>query len=119
MVQEDAEQSEPLASSSSSSWTHVNGDVTVSTSSPLASPLHSMTGTLHDLKKRRSRLLQLRLFGPKTAANGGCLASTGCDDSVQTSRSVDEIYGHNNNWSQRQSRLVRAAASCEHCCRLM
>jgi len=122
----DAELTEPISSSSSSSWSHVNGDITLSTSSqhPVGvspsswTPQSTTAGTLHDLKKRRSRELQLRLFGAKMGANGADLTSTDHDGTVHASLSVAEIYGHSNSsLPQRQNRLVQAAA--EHCCRLM
>ena len=121
-VQDDADQSEPANSSSSSpsTWSHINGDITLSTSSRrqliISSPHPQSTsaGTLHDLKKRRSRDLQLRLFGCTTSTNGGGVTSADFHPSL----TVAEIYGHSNG-SQRQNRLVRAAISCEQCCRLM
>ena len=124
MQQEDAEQTDPVSSSSSRS--HVNGDVTLSTSSqrhlvvspPHSTPQTTSAGTLHDLKKRRSRELQLRLFGAKIAANGGDATSTDCIGNFHPSLSVAEIYGQSSS-SQRQSRLVQSAINCEQCCQLM
>jgi len=137
--QVDAEQPESaITTTSSSSSSHI----ALSTSSehqrqhhasepPPPQPHWTTTtaGTLHDLKKRRSRELQLRLFGcDRVTANGGGDASTdsGGGGDVHPSISAAEIYGNSNGsppspslLQQQQSKLVQAAVSCKHCCRLM